>query len=67
LDGDGEWRTATLASWGSLGVFLTALVLATQPGKRAVVLVPGMAEPDALRRVRVWLRWRAQPKLGSLP
>jgi hypothetical protein len=58
VDGDGEWHEATVAGAATLGHSLAALRLRAAGMQRAVVLVPGAADPDAFRRARVWTRWR---------
>jgi hypothetical protein len=61
VDGDGEWREATVAGAAILGHRLAALRLDAAGRRRAVVLVPGAADPVAFRRTRVWTRWRLPP------
>jgi len=58
VDGDGEWHEATVVGAATLGHRLAALRLRAAGPQRAVVLVPGAADPDAFRRARVWARWR---------
>ena len=66
-DGSGMWRErsgrqypvqSTRASWVSGGL----VVLGLRTGRwrmRWIVLMPDSAPAESLRRLRVWLRWRA--------
>ncbi len=67
VDRQGEWRAAVLESWGMIGLVLTALLLSSDAGRRAVVLVPGVAGVDVLRELRVWLRWRMPSRSDARP
>jgi hypothetical protein len=58
IDGEGEWRSATVEGAASLGHRFTALRLRAGRDRRSVVLVPGAVDAAAFRRARVWARWR---------
>jgi hypothetical protein len=60
-DGSGQWHVAHRVNGAAFGPWLTVVGL-RDPGKRLwpLLLVADAADPDALRELRVWLRWRAQ-------
>jgi hypothetical protein len=60
-DGLGRWHEATLLPDAYVSRWLIVLNLA-EGGRRSqsVVLLPDSAPADALRQLRVWVRWRIQ-------
>jgi toxin CptA len=56
---DGAWREATLLG-GVVPARWLAVVVARGADRRirAMVVVPGSADAESFRRLRVWLRWR---------
>ena len=60
LDRDREWHAAERVSGAVLAPWL--IVLALRPGRRrshGLLILPDALEPGAMRRLRVWLRWRS--------
>jgi len=61
-DGLGEWHVTGRVHGAALAPWLTVLGLRDAGGRVwPLLLAPDAAGADALRELRVWLRWRAQP------
>ncbi len=61
-DRSGGWHEARLGTDHFVSPVLVILELsAGNGGTRRVILLADSAEPDGLRRLRVWLRWRGTP------
>jgi hypothetical protein len=58
VDGTGAWRESPVTAAASLGHRFAAFRVGHGRTRRSIVLVPGAADADALRRARVWVRWR---------
>jgi len=59
-DHGGEWTAATLRNAIVPAAWFAALAMRDSAGRRrAVVILPDAIEPDAFRRLRVWLLWRS--------
>ena len=60
-DGSGQWHRARGVYGAALGPWLTVVGLCDAE-KRCwpLLLAADAADPDALRELRVWMRWRAQ-------
>ena len=65
-DGDGAWHVAREVTGGVLAPWLTVIGL-KEDGRslQPLLLLPDAVEGDALRELRVWLRWRPQPRRGA--
>lgn len=62
------WRPAALRHAAVPAGWLTILVARDDAGRaRCAVILPDALDPDAFRRLRVMLRWRATPDSGSPP
>jgi hypothetical protein len=67
-DRDGAWHAALLGRDAYASPWLVIVPLACESGRvRYVVLLTDSAEKDALRRLRVWLRWARQDPGPSHP
>jgi toxin CptA len=54
----GEWSVATLKSVAVPAPWLAVATMRDSAGqRRAVVVLPDAIDPEAFRRLRVWLRW----------
>ena len=65
-DGAGTWHEAREVTGGVLAPWLLAVGL-KEDGRRLqpLLLLPDALDGDALRELRVWLRWRPQPHRGA--
>ena len=61
---NGEWRDYEVLGSTYVTSALTVMILRAAGARRArsVVLLPDSMAADEFRRLRVWLRWRPQPK-----
>jgi hypothetical protein len=60
-DPAGAWLPAKLRRCAAPTGWLAVVSARDQAGRlRTVVVLPDAADPDAFRRLRVWLRWRAE-------
>ncbi len=55
---DGEWRAAQIRGRPVVLPWLVSVALAVEGGGvRKIALLPDSAEPEGLRKLRVWLKW----------
>ncbi len=61
-DLDRTWRPATELTGAVLASWLVLLSIRDETGRsRNVLVLPDSVDRDALRRLRLWLRWRPVP------
>jgi hypothetical protein len=61
-DPAGSWLPAELRHCAAPTGWLAVLSARDQAGRsRTAVILPDAIDPEAFRRLRVWLRWRAAP------
>jgi toxin CptA len=65
LIGNPGFSPARLLSGATAHPWLTVLRLAHEHGAYRLVIAPDSAAPEELRRLRVWLRWRAEVSGGA--
>jgi toxin CptA len=65
LIGQSEFSPARLLPGATAHPWLTVLRLADGHGTYRLVIAPDSATPEELRRLRVWLRWRAEVSGGA--
>ena len=65
LTGKPESSPAHLLPGPTAHPWLTVLRLAHEQGVHRLVIAPDSAAPEKLRRLRVWLRWRAEVSGGA--
>jgi membrane-bound toxin of toxin-antitoxin system len=66
-DGAGRWREGRLHGRRFIAPGLIVLGLEGSAGRRWIVLLPDASDRDHLRRLRVWLHWRADATHGDAP
>lgn len=64
---DGRWLQYRMVGSSFVSRVLTVLNLRTEGawGVRSVLISADCVEPDAFRRLRVWLEWRCGGKVGA--
>jgi toxin CptA len=64
---DGSWLQCRMVGSSFVSRVLTVLNLRTEGawGVRSVLISADCVEPDAFRRLRVWLEWRCGGKVGA--
>lgn len=64
LDGDGTFVRGSVARASRVLGWLTVLLVLTDQGRRALVILPDSLDRDQYRKLRVWLKWRASLTTG---
>jgi toxin CptA len=65
LADDGEFRAAELLPGNTVHPWLTVIRLSVDMKPVTVVVLPDSATAEEFRRLRVWLRWRADFSAGK--
>jgi hypothetical protein len=61
--GDGTWHSARTVSGGVLAPWLMVIGLNETGGSlRTLLVLPDALASESLRELRVWLKWRPQPR-----
>ncbi|HZX30669.1 MAG TPA: protein YgfX [Rhodocyclaceae bacterium] len=65
LEGDSEFRSAELQPGNTVHPWLSVIRLSVDMRPVTVVMLPDSATTEEFRRLRVWLRWRADFSAGK--